>query len=74
MPYWVYGAYSVHYEESFILVGGAGSAGYRDGYRNTMLKYQPQNDTWAELPEKLNRGRSNAIAIVLDMDTFPACP
>ena len=70
LPYWVYGAYSVHFDETFALIGGAGTVGYRD----TMLKYEPKNDTWSELPGKMKRGRSNAIAVVLDVNIFPPCP
>ena len=74
LPYPLEGAYRVNIEESFILVGGWGTTADQF-YRDTMLKYQPESDTWLELPGKLKKGRADEpIAIVVDKAIFPACP
>ena len=61
------GATRVHYEDSFIMVGGE-----IDNRKNldTMLKYQPETDTWIELGGKMRRGRYGTIAFVVDEAIF----
>ena len=68
MPNSVRGAYSIRYEESFVLVGGNGNRP-----QDTLLKYQPESDTWMELPSRLKVGRTDLIAILVDVDIFPEC-
>ena len=66
MPNAVRGAYSIRYEDSFVLVGG-------NGNMDSLLRYQPESDTWIELPSKLKVGREDLIAILVDVDIFPEC-
>ena len=70
LPYDLERAYSVRWEDSFVLVGGYGNGNYLD----TLLKYEPMSDTWLELPGKLNIARRELIAIVVDQTIFPECP
>ena len=64
-------ASSVQYMDTFVVVGG-----YSDGTGNldTILKYNTNNDTWSELPEKLKKARSDHTAIMVDRSIFPECP
>ena len=64
------GATRVHYEDSFIMVGG--EIDYRKNL-DTMLKYQPETDTWIELGGKMRRGRFGTIAFVVDEAIFQVC-
>ena len=63
-------AYYVRYEDSFLVVGGFHDASTRS---DAILKYQPETDTWAELPGRLRTPRSSATAIVVDLAIFPEC-
>ena len=57
-------AYSIRYEDTFILVGDVGN-------QDTLLKYQPESDSWSELPDKLKLGRTEAVAILVNKEIFP---
>ena len=69
------GASSIHYENSFIMIGGLERVPgtYQSNYLNTMLKYQPETDTWVELAGKMRIGRYAASAIVVDEAIFQVC-
>ena len=62
-------------EQSFAIVGGhkqeGGSA--EEDY-DTILLYQPEDDTWMELPGKLKTPRSAPVVIAVDTSIFPQCP
>ena len=55
LPIEVYGADSVPYEDSFLLVGGADYTTSQP--LDTILNYIPSNDSWIEMPSKLNNAR-----------------
>ena len=66
-------AYSVRYQDSFVLVGGVWDS--VSSWYDTLLQYIPtENGTWVELPGKLKVAREPAAAIVVDRSIFPPCP
>ncbi|TRY74754.1 hypothetical protein TCAL_06331 [Tigriopus californicus] len=51
------------YGDTFILVGGYGDG----GYVKDLYQYEPDSGTWATLPQKLQKGRSRHVALVVDV-------
>ena len=72
LPYGVAGGASVRTEQSFAIVGGFSMELDQD--LDTILMYQPQDNTWMELPGRLKTPRSGATAIAIDPSMFPECP
>ena len=71
LPFGLDSAYSVRYQDSFVLVGGFN---YDSGERlDTLLMYQKESDSWAELPGKMQVARRYPIAIPVDGSLFPEC-
>ena len=71
LPFGMDSAYSVRYQDCFVLVGGFN---YDNGERlDTLLKYEPESDNWIELPGKMLVGRRYPIAIAVDESLFPEC-
>ena len=71
LPFGLDSAYSVRYQDSFALVGGFD---YDSGERlDTLLKYEPQSDSWTELPGKMQVARRYPVAIAVDESLFPEC-
>ena len=72
MPFNLHDSYSVRFEDSFILVGGWNAdSGWAQ--QDTLLMYRPEDDTWLELPGKLQKPRARHTAIVVDKGIFPYC-
>ena len=71
LPVLVFGADSVPYHDSFILVGG------RDWNAipplDTILLYNPGNDSWVEMPSKLKTPRYYPTVIPVRPSMFPSC-
>ena len=72
LPYGVAGGATVRTEQSFAIVGGFSMEMDQD--LDTILMYQPQDNTWMELPGRLKTPRSGAMAIAIDPSIFPECP
>ena len=71
LPTAVFGADSVPYEDSFLLVGGADYYSYQT--LDTILNYIPINDTWIEMPSKLKTPRVYPTVIPVKRSIFPSC-
>lgn len=51
------------YGDTFILVGG-----YGDGdYVKNLYQFEPDSESWTTLPQKLQKGRSRHVALVVDV-------
>ena len=72
LPYGVAGGATVRTDQSFAIVGGFSMEMDQD--LDTILMYQPQDNTWMELPGRLKTPRSGAMAIAIDPSIFPECP
>ena len=71
LPFAMDSAYSVRFEESFVLVAGFN---YDSGEPiDTLLKYEPEGDSWLELPGRVRVARRYPIAIPVDESLFPEC-
>ena len=66
-------ATAVRYEEAFMMIGGVADVGNSAKNLDTVLKYQPETDTWVELASKMRIGRYNTIALVVDEAIFQVC-
>ena len=71
LPYTLYGAASVPYNDSFLLVGGFTLDTFE--YRDTILLYIPESDSWIELPTKLETPRYYHTVIPVERSIFPEC-
>jgi len=71
LPYGIGGAASVPYNDSFILVGGGD---YDTGeYLDTIIKYVPEDDSWLEMPAKLQTPKAYHTVIPVKQSIFNAC-
>ena len=69
LPFAMYGATSVPYEDSFLLLGGAILTGYSDA----ILRYRPQTESWTLLDTKMPRAAYGMTAVMVKRDIFPEC-
>ena len=72
LPFGVTAGTSVRTEQSFAIVGGYSRELQQE--HDTILLYQPQDNTWMDLHGRLKTPRSAPIAIVVDISIFPQCP
>ena len=61
----IYGAFTVPYQDSFIIVGG-GSDTTSTGFLDTIYKYEVDTDSWVLLDQKLTRPLVWSMAIMVD--------
>ena len=71
LPTAMYGADSVPFGDAFLLVGGAD---YNTAQTlDTILSYNPNDDTWIEMPSKLTTPRVYPTVIPVKRSIFPSC-
>ena len=71
LPYPIEAAASVPYKDSFLLVGG-----YlydTDEVLDTIIKYNPEDDSWLEMPAKLQTPRYWHTVIPVKQSIFNSC-
>ena len=71
LPYSIYGAASVPYNDSFLLVGGYSYDTFEE--LDTILRYIPENDVWVEMPVKLQTPRYRHTVIPVKQSIFNSC-
>ena len=72
LPRNIYGAFTVPYQDSFLMVGG-GSDTPSIGFLDTIYKYEADTDSWVLLDQKLSRQLIWTMAMMVDADIFPSC-
>ena len=70
LPIALFGAASVPYNDSFLLVGGR-ECGIQQ--LDTILLYIPESDSWVEMPSKLKTPRQLPTVIPVKQSIFPSC-
>ena len=70
LPIEIFGAASVPYNDSFLLVGGR-ECGIQQ--LDTILLYIPESDSWVEMPPKLEIPRLDHTVIPVKRSIFPSC-
>ena len=60
---------NVPFNNSFLLVGGVDDTGVTDN----ILAYIPDNDSWMEMPSKLNTPKQYPTVIPVKRSIFPSC-
>ena len=73
----IQGAYDIHVDDTFVMVGGYLNDFEGDGsyaLSDKLIKYLPESGTFMELPGKLKIPRHSTTAILVDRSIFPPCP
>ena len=52
-----------------LIVGGSTGSGTTD----VVLKYDPEEDTWTELEDRMRIPKSSHTALLVSADIFPEC-
>ena len=61
------------YGNSFYIIGGLSRMGIQSYYYDTIYRYEPDDDSWTLLPNRLKYPRYGATAMIVDRSIFPAC-
>ena len=69
MPFPITYGRAVAVDNTFVIVGDEN----RDGYLDTVFKYDAGNDAWEELPVKLFPPRSGLAVTLISADVIPGC-
>ena len=65
---------TMRYDNTFLLIGGKQSHGLNGLYElKTLIKYEPDTDEWAILPQTLKNNNAGFVRMMVKSIIFPSC-